>query len=250
MTPVRCSPMKTFAAIWIASSLALLAGAANAAECRDLHFEDISFTVCEADPASEQIRLFHSDPDGKLFGTFDNAEASLNGGAFAWAMNAGMYHPDRRPVGLYIEDGREVAGIVTREGPGNFGLLPNGVLCLNDTSAQVIESRQFKAEGTACRYATQSGPMLVIGGKLHSRFLPNSDSTNIRNGVGVTADGTLIAAISNQPVNFHRFARLFRDVLKTPNALFMDGNISRLYGPGLKRHDIGFPMGPILGVVE
>ena len=38
------------------------------------------------------------------------------------------------------------------------------------------------------------------------------------------------------------------DVLGTPNALYLDGSVSRLYAPALGRHDIGFPMGPILGV--
>ncbi|MBT8408800.1 MAG: phosphodiester glycosidase family protein, partial [Alphaproteobacteria bacterium] len=111
-------------------------------------------------------------------------------------------------------------------------------------------ARQFAASDPDCRYATQSGPMLVIDGRLHPRFLPRSDSRFVRNGVGVTENGSLIAAISNRPVNFHRFARFFRDVLKTPNALFLDGKVSRLYAPGLDRHDLGFPMGPMLGVVE
>ena len=67
--------------------------------------------------------------------------------------------------------------------------------------------------------------------------------------LAVRADGTVVFAISDAPLNFHRFARLFRDVLETPDALFLDGNISRLYAPMLDRHDLGFPMGPILGVV-
>ena len=164
-------------------------------------------------------------------------------------MNGGMYHPDRQPVGLYIEDGIEAQSIVTREGPGNFGLLPNGVLCLSETAAAVIESRSFAANPPACRFATQSGPMLVIDGALHPRFLVNSDSLFIRNGVGVRPDGTLVAAISDAPVTFHHFGRLFRDVLGTPNALFLDGKVSRLHAPSLDRSDFGFPVGPILGVV-
>lgn len=239
--------MKKSAAIWTAISL-VFSAPAMAAECRDTEFEGVSFTVCEANPTSEDIRLFLNGPDGKLLGTFDKVEGEA--GTLAWAMNGGMYHPDRRPVGLYIENGKERAPIVTREGPGNFGLLPNGVLCLSGGKAQVIESRRFAETRPPCTFATQSGPMLVIGGNLHPRFLPNSDSRNLRNGVGVTRDGTLVAAISNAPVNFHRFGRFFRDVLKTPDALYLDGKVSRLYTPALSRRDIGFPMGPILGVVE
>ena len=239
--------MKTSAAIWTAISL-FLSAPALAAGCRDTTFEDVSFTVCSADPATEDIRLFLNDPSGTLLGSFDKVEDRA--GKLAWAMNGGMYHPDRRPVGLYVEDGKETAPIVTREGPGNFGLLPNGVLCLGKGKAQVIESRRFDTSRPVCNYATQSGPMLVIGGKLHPRFLPKSDSRHLRNGVGVTKDGRLVAAISNAPVNFHRFARFFRDVLKAPDALYLDGKVSRLYAPGLSRRDIGFPMGPILGVVD
>ena len=239
--------MKTCAAIW--TILSLLASPLLAAECRDVAFEDASFTVCDADPAKDDIRLFLKDASGDVLGTFDSVAASLAPDVLVWAMNGGMYHTDRRPVGHYVEDGEELAPLVTREGPGNFGLLPNGVLCLGDGAAAIWESRAFAKRSPACRFATQSGPMLVIDGALHPRFIEDSDSLNIRNGVGVTADGTLIAAISNRRVNFHHFARLFRDVLLTPNALFLDGTISRLYAPSLGRHDFGFPMGPMLGVV-
>ena len=242
-----------YAAIWIAISATLLAlvGPLQAADCRALDFEDTPFTVCQTDPATEDVRLFLNDDKGKPLGTFDNVETLLSrtGERLVFALNAGMYHPDRRPVGLYVENGDEIARIVTRTGPGNFGLLPNGVLCLTDSTAAIIESRIFEDTRPDCRYATQSGPMLVIDGDLHPRFLPGSGSRYIRNGVGVTGDGSMITAISNRPVNFHRFARLFRDILHTPNALFLDGNVSRLYAPMLDRHDLGFPMGPILGVV-
>ena len=210
------------------------------------------FTVCEADPMKDDIRLFLNDDDGQPLGTFTNLEDKVRaeGNRLAFAMNAGMYHPDRRPVGLYVEDRRTLSNIVTRDGPGNFGLLPNGVLCLGETTVRIVESRAFAGSENDCFYATQSGPMLVIDGKLHPRFLAGSDSRFRRNGVGISKDGNLVAAISNRPVNFHRFARFFRDALGTPNALFMDGKVSRLYAPALDRHDIGFPMGPMLGVVE
>lgn len=240
-----------YAAIWIAISTLVAALPAAAASCRDLSYENASFTICTADPATEDIRLFLNDDAGQRLGTFDNIQTQLDGDqSLAFAMNAGMFHPDRRPVGLFIQNGTEIARIVTRDGPGNFGLLPNGVLCLADTSASVVESRAFDRDPPNCRDATQSGPMLVIDGKLHPRFLPNSDSRFVRNGVGITRDRLLVTAISNEPVNFHLFARLFRDQLETPNALYFDGKISRLYAPDLSRHDIGFPMGPMLGVVH
>jgi uncharacterized protein YigE (DUF2233 family) len=132
-------------------------------------------------------------------------------------MNAGMFHEDLRPVGLYIEDGAEEMRLVTRDGPGNFGLLPNGVLCISDAGAGVIESLRFAEEAPDCRFATQSGPMLVIDGALHPRFRESSTSLNIRNGVGVSDDGQrLVLAISDEPVNFHHFARLFRTGWRRP----------------------------------
>ena len=233
----------------LALALLLAPVAVEAAECRDTTFEGASYTLCEV-AAGEDRRLFHSGPEG-AYGSFRNVDAALGaeGKALGFAMNAGMYHRDLAPVGLYVEDGVEVAPLVTRAGPGNFGLLPNGVFCIGMTF-RVIESRAFKKERPDCRYATQSGPMLVIGGKLHPKLLPDSDSLYVRNGVGVSEDGQrAVFAISDEAVNFHAFARFFRDALGLKDALYFDGNISRLYAPGLGRHDGGFPMGPIVGTV-
>jgi len=228
---------------------ALLAGPAMASDCRDIAFDGASYTACRIDPGVEDVRLWLRDETGRILGTFDRVNERLapEGLTLGIAMNAGMYHQDRRPVGLYVEDGAEAAAIVTRSGPGNFGMLPNGVLCLGEDTAAVIESRRFAEDPPACRFATQSGPMLVIDGALHPRFIPGSDFLNIRNGAGVTPDGTLWLAISNEPVNFHDFARLFRDELGTPDALYLDGSVSRLYRRDTGRHDRGFPLGPIIG---
>jgi uncharacterized protein YigE (DUF2233 family) len=233
----------------LALAAALLASPALAADCRDLAFEGASYTACRIDPATEDIRLWLRDAEGRILGTFDRVNEGLatEGRTLGVAMNAGMYHDDRSPVGLYIEDGEEETAIVTREGPGNFGMLPNGVLCLGDGTAAILESRRFAEDRPACRFATQSGPMLVIDGALHPRFIPGSDFLNIRNGAGVAPDGTLWLAISNEAVNFHDFARLFRDELGTPNALYLDGSVSRLYRRDTGRHDLGFPLGPIIG---
>lgn len=224
-------------------------GSAVAAGCRDMAFEGASYTICEV-TAAQDLRLFHAGPDGAL-GSFSAVERMLEpqGLRLDFAMNAGMYHRDLAPAGLYVEKGVQAAPLVTRAGPGNFGLVPNGVFCIGD-ALRVVETLAFEASSPACRYATQSGPMLVIDGRLHPKFLPDSDSLNIRNGVGVTADGTrAVFAISNEAVNFYAFARLFRDGLGLPEALYFDGSISRLYDHDSGRHDGGFPMGPMVGVV-
>ncbi|WP_431298029.1 phosphodiester glycosidase family protein [Tabrizicola sp. BL-A-41-H6] len=229
--------------------LLLTPALAQAADCRDTSFDGASYTLCDV-AITEDLRLFHTGPDGP-YGSFAKVNAALEteDQTLGFAMNAGMYHRDLAPVGLYIENGTQTARLVTRDGPGNFGLLPNGVFCIADTF-RVIESRTFRDEAPDCRFATQSGPMLVLNGKLHPKLLPTSDSTYIRNGVGVSNDGTrAVFVISNDPVNFHSFARFFRDELGLSDALYFDGNISRLYAPSLNRHDGGFPMGPIVGTV-
>jgi uncharacterized protein YigE (DUF2233 family) len=227
----------------------VLAPVAAQAACRDMTHDGISYTVCDV-ALAEDVRLFHSGPNGVL-GSFAAVDETLapTGQMLGFAMNAGMYHPDRAPVGLFVQNGDPQSKLVTTDGPGNFGLLPNGVFCMGKTFA-VIESRAFAKANPACTYANQSGPMLVINGDLHPKFLPASPSKFIRNGVGVSADGTqAVFAISNDPVNFHAFARLFRDALNLPNALYFDGKISRLYAPDLGRDDFGFSMGPIVGTV-
>ena len=232
--------------------LCLWPGWARAVDCRDLSFENTSFTICSVDPAKETLRLFLYGQDGRPLATFKNVRNHLakNGQRLSFAMNAGMYHANRAPVGLYIEQGKQITPLITGASKGNFGMLPNGVLCLTDKSARVIESRGFAQTQPNCSAASQSGPMLVIDGKLHPRFLRQSNSLYIRNGVGVAPDGKAHFAISNTPVSFHHFARLFRDKLGIRQALYLDGNISRLYAPEVDRSDPGFPMGPIVGVVE
>lgn len=238
---------------WACLVLLLVPGIAGAVECREMRHEGNGYAVCEVDARSADIRLFLKDDADQVIGNFRALDAILTaeGRRLAIAMNAGMYHSDRSPVGLYLEGGQEVQGLITSAGPGNFGLLPNGVFCIRAGRADVIETMRFKREAPDCRDASQSGPMLVIDGKLHPRFLPDSTSRYVRNGVGTSADGTrVVFAISNNAVTFHEFGRLFRDALNLPQALYFDGNISRLHAPALGRSDAGFPMGPIVGVVE
>lgn len=221
--------------------------------CEQIDHAGALYTVCTF-PADAQIRLFHTAPDGEVYGQFDRLAETLEAENLnlLFAMNGGMYHQDRRAVGLYVEAGQQIAPLVTRAGPGNFGMLPNGVFWIDRSGTpHVTETLAYAALAPDAEYATQSGPMLVIDGELHPGFNEDGPSRKRRNGVGVSADGgTVYFAISDVPVNFHGFASLFRDHLGTPNALYLDGMISRIYAPELGRNEAGLDMGPIVAVVS
>ncbi len=97
---------------------------------------------------------------------------------------------------------------------GKLLLQPNGVLAWNDKQAVILTTEQYKAKVFQPDYATQSGPMLVINGKINPLFLANSDSKKIRNGVGVK-NNKLYFVISKNRVNFYSFAQFFQKILKS-----------------------------------
>lgn len=98
--------------------------------------------------------------------------------------------------------------------------------------------------------ATQSGPLLVHRGKVHPVFNPNSESRLFRKGVGVPSPDVALFAISDGPGNFYELATFFRDALRCPDALLLDGSVSRLYAPALKRSDLRIDLGPMIGIAE
>ncbi len=237
------------------AALALLSPPANAGErpCADVE-DGGAYTVCDFDAHKSDIRLFLRDETGETYGDFSRlaSELASKGDTLVFAMNAGMYAEDRAPVGLYIENGRTLKSANTRPGPGNFHMKPNGVFWVDKGRAGVTETTRFLKGRESAVFATQSGPMLVIGGRIHPRIHEDGVSQKFRNGVCVH-DGHIVRfAISNRPVSFYEFARLFRDRLQCKDALFLDGGAaSGLYAPSLSRHDRFIPaMGPIVGVVE
>ena len=135
----------------------------------------------------------------------------------------------------------------------NFYKKPNGVFFLDDAGAGILPTEAFLKRREKVRYATQSGPMLVIRNMLHPAFIPGSTDRKRRSGVGVCEGDTVRFAISEGLVNFHDFARFFRDELKCPNALFLDGGRGAgIYVPAMDREDLsghgGY--GPIVGLVQ
>jgi len=199
---------------------------------------------------SERLQLFLRDAAGQPFKSFEAIDGTLQTRSqkLIFAMNAGMFHRDLSPVGLFVAEGKQLAPLNTTNGYGNFYLKPNGVFLLSNSGARIVESSEYPGVSERVILATQSGPLLVRNGKIHSAFNAKSESRLTRNGVGVPSPDVAIFAISEAPVNFHEFATLFRDVLKCPDALFLDGVICSLHSTQLQRSDKKTDLGPIIGI--
>jgi uncharacterized protein YigE (DUF2233 family) len=134
-----------------------------------------------------------------------------------FAVNGGMYKKDNSPQGLYIENKIQKTKIDNGNGTGNFYLKPNGVFYITtDKKPSICLTEKFVNNGKV-KYATQSGPMLVIEGKIHSSFKENSTNLNIRNGVGILPNNEVIFAMSKKEINFYDFADYLKNLgAKTP----------------------------------
>ena len=206
--------------------------------CSSQQFEEASFTVCRS-PGPVEVR--------SGFRSFGQLQSKLGGRAdqVAFAMNAGMFDEAGQPIGLMIEDGKEVHGINRRSGGGNFHLLPNGVFLVRRSGeTEVVTTEAFQPNGDIM-FASQSGPMLLINGRLHQKFDHDGTSRYVRNGVGIGPAGDALFVISEDLVSFGKFARFFRDRLKVRNALYFDGSVSSLWDPANGRMDSFTELGPI-----
>lgn len=208
-----------------------------------------SFTVAD----SANLKLFWKQADGTNFGTLAKLHQHLekSGHKPLCLMNAGIFDNDSAPLGLHVEEGKELRPLNTNRGEGNFFLEPNGVFAISAKDGKASIKRTTDAQIPHPRIAVQSGPLLVIDGQPHPAFKPKSPNLHIRNGIGVTKEGTIVLAISTKAICFHDFALHFRDVLHCPNALYLDGTISQCW---LKGDDItrlpGKLFAGMLAVVE
>jgi uncharacterized protein YigE (DUF2233 family) len=223
--------------------------AAARGPCSRTVFERASYIVCEIDLERHVLRTYWKRPNGKPYGTLWGLVRAIKAGGRRplIAMNAGMFKEDRSPLGLYVEEGRELVGPDTGEGTGNFYMKPNGVFHVAGNRAAVMETGRFLKERPKADFATQSGPMLVIDGAVHPKISARGVSRYVRNGVGVRDPHTVVFAISRRRVTFGELARLFKDRLVCPNALYLDGQVSGIYTAGLLPKRYVVPLGPMFG---
>jgi uncharacterized protein YigE (DUF2233 family) len=221
--------------------------------CVERRFEGSRFMVCAYESARHELRLTSRDAQGNYLRDFEALGAILDNdiARLRFAMNAGMFNDVGAPIGLYVENGAEQHPLRLTNGPGNFHMKPNGVFWQSmDGAVHVSESEEFSETAPEARWATQSGPMLVIDGQLHPQFQRDGPSRYIRNGVGIRDEHRAYFVISAGAVSFGRFARFFRDELGCTDALFFDGAVSSLWAPSLGLRDDSHAIGPMVVVLD
>lgn len=208
----------------------------------------LSITV---DTQQQNLQFYWKDDAGQPFKSIENLKAWLdtNGQQLIFAMNGGMYKANNLPQGLYIENFATLAALDTLTGKGNFYLNPNGVFyILADNTTGICKTKQFKNNGNV-KYATQSGPMLVVDGQINELFVNGSKNLNIRNGVGILPNNKTLFAMSKKEINFYDFAKYFKDK-GCKNALYLDGFVSKTYLPQQNWIQTDGDFGVIIGLTE
>ena len=222
--------------------------------CRQVVFEDVPLTHCVADPGQHRIALANAPKGAAPYGSLPAFAEGADASTIAFAMNGGAYGDDLKALGYYVENGERLKEFNRGDAPegntSNFFMKPNGVFFGTGGKWRVLSTEAFYASvSDRPEFGTQSGPMLVIEGKLHPAIQDNGPSRAIRNGVGVDAKGMAHFVIADAPISFGQLARYFRDELKTPNALYLDGQVSALWDPARGRLDKA-RNGPIVVVTK
>lgn len=219
--------------------------------CKEKIRNEENFVIYQVNPQKQNLRMYWKDGKNEIIRSLDHLEhytASQNE-KLIFAMNGGMFEPDNSPKGLYIENDKTLHPIDTSKGNGNFYLPPNGVFYITkNNKPEIIETKKF-IQSPEIKYATQSGPMLLIKGKINPAFQQHSKNLNIRNGVGILENGEIIFAMSKKEVNFYDFASLFKE-MGFQNALYLDGFVSRTYLPEKKWIQKDGDFGVMIGVTE
>jgi uncharacterized protein YigE (DUF2233 family) len=213
--------------------------------------EDSKIISYVVDTKQQNLQFYWKDDKGNIINTFEQLKniTAAKKQKLVFAMNGGMFKEDYTPLGLFIQNQKEISSINKANGKGNFYLKPNGVFYITTNNEAVIcNSTEFKNNGKV-KFATQSGPMLLIDGKIHAAFTANSKNLNIRNGVGILPNGKVIFAISKAEINFYDFANFFKKQ-GCKNALYLDGFVSRIYLPEKNIQQMDGKFGVMIGVVQ
>ncbi len=182
--------------------------------CRTINYRDQNFDTYIVDLSKSNLSFNSKTKSGKIIKTLTNFKKYLSSQKkeLIFATNGGMFRPNFNPVGLYIENSKELFPVNLKKGSGNFFLKPNGIFYINKwKGAGIIESSNYYKIKGKVKYATQSGPLLLINGVVHKKLSENSPNKYIRSGVGIINKKTVVFIISKKPVNFYDLAMLFKE---------------------------------------
>jgi uncharacterized protein YigE (DUF2233 family) len=217
----------------------------------DVSFTDNNYVSYEINLANQDLQLFWKNDSGQTIGSLQNLKNFIakKNKKLIFAMNGGMYDSTNSPQGLYIENYKKLKEIDTSSGEGNFYLKPNGIFYTTTANEGCIIKTEKFINDSSIKYATQSGPMLLIDGNMNNAFMKDSKSLNIRNGVGILPNKNLLFAMSKSPINFYAFANYFKEQ-GCKNALYLDGFVSRTYLPEKKWEQVDGNFGVLIAVSE
>jgi uncharacterized protein YigE (DUF2233 family) len=199
---------------------------------------------------TQDLKLYWKNDNGETLNSIRNLKNYVESKnlTLKFAMNGGMFTDQFGPVGLFIQDGKTIKKINNSNGKGNFNWKPNGVFYITEENVPVVcQTSEFVNKGNI-KNATQSGPMLLINGKIHDGF-EKSTSLNIRNGVGILPNNNVVFAMSKKEITFYDFAKYFQN-LGCKNALYLDGAVSRMYLPEKKWEQTDGNFGVMIGVTN
>ena len=201
------------------------------------------------DPKKQDIQLYWKNNQGEILKNIQSLKTYVESKnlILKFAMNGGMFKKDLSPQGLFIQNKLNLSCIDTLNGNGNFYLMPNGIFYITTDNRPFVCKTSDFINGSNIKYATQSGPMLVIDGQIHPSFKDGSKNLNIRNGVGILPDNKVVFAISKSEINFYEFAKFFQN-LGCKNALYLDGFVSKCYFPEKNWIQTDGNFGVIIGV--
>lgn len=222
----------------------VLASSASAANIHDFLF----------DPARHRAALYLRDSHGKILGDFDalNRYLTTRGERLVFAMNGGIFMEDQRPLGLYVEDGkRQRPLIVAKSGYGNFYMQPNGVFAITKEGPVIIPTDGWweTTRKQSVLFATQSGPLLLIDGKINPLFSRRSNARLIRNAVCTTPSNQLWLSIARTPVTMWELAEHQKNQ-GCVQGLNMDGGISGAFSTEMSLERGIPPFGPLIGITS
>jgi uncharacterized protein YigE (DUF2233 family) len=225
-----------------------------------VNFKGVNYNLFVADVDSNKIRMHWRNKNGKNYFSISSLISNLKAEKLDPLMvtNAGMYTRNCEPQGLFIEGYMNELRKLDTTAPitdANFYLKPNGVYFIDTAGFSHICTtqdfyRQYNSKDIAVRYATQSGPMLLIDGEIHHSFSKGSFNKKIRSGVGIINEKRTVFIISQTDANFYDFALLMKDVFGCKEALFLDGAISSMYLKNIDSTSLGGHFGPMISITN